>query len=70
MLQVKKGCFEDLAAISVLQFSRAKCFMSQFTISLVHVAGECFSVGQGKAVTGCLSSFSADRHHFSGKNGS
>ena len=37
------------------QYSRAKCFMFQFSISHVPFVGELFSVGHSKVLPGCLS---------------
>lgn len=56
MLEVMKvSLFEELAAVSISQYSRTKCFMTSFDISLVHFADEHFSVGHSEAVTWCLS---------------
>lgn len=37
------------------QYSRARCFMFQFSVSHVHFVGELFSVGHNKVLPGCLS---------------
>lgn len=55
--------------VSISQYYGAKGLMFKFSISHAHSAGELFPVDHSKALTGSLSSFSADRQHFSVRKG-
>lgn len=61
---------KDWLVVSISQYYGAKYLTFKFSISHAHFVGELFPVDHGKALTGCLSSFSVDRPHFSVRKGS